>query len=64
MQPHSPDQPTLDRATPVTDLPAYLTVAELMDYLSIGRSAAYDFARQHGIRIGRLVRVPREALSR
>lgn len=55
--------PTLDRTTPYESLPAYLTVAELRQYLQIGRSAAYDYARAHGVRIGdRIVRVPREAL--
>jgi hypothetical protein len=53
----------IDRATPWEALPAYLTVAELQAYLQIGRSAAYDYARVHGVRIGdRIVRVPREAL--
>lgn len=56
-------QPTLDRTTPFEELPTYLTVAELRQYLQIGRSAAYDYARAHGVRIGdRIVRVPREAL--
>lgn len=56
--------PAIDRRTPVNELPAYLTVEELEDYLQIGRSSAYEFARKHGIKIGRLLRVPREALAR
>jgi hypothetical protein len=55
--------PTLDRSTPYESLPAYLTVAELRQYLGISRTLAYDYARAHGVRIGdRIVRVPREAL--
>ncbi len=49
-------------ATPYELLPEYLTVAELQHYLSIGRSAAYDFARRRGVKIGRLRRVPKSAL--
>ena len=55
---------TIDRRTAIEDLPQYLTVEEIESYLAIGRSAAYAFARAHGIRIGRLVRVPREVLRR
>ncbi len=61
---HSPEQPTIDRRLPVAELPQYLTVDELMRNMSVGRTSAYAFAREHGVRIGRLVRVPREALSR
>ena len=55
---------TIDRRLPVAQLPQYLTVEELESYLQIGRSSAYAFAREHGVRIGRLLRVPREALAR
>lgn len=54
----------INRRTAIDDLPQFLTVDELEVYLAIGRSAAYAFASKHGIRIGRLVRVPREALRR
>jgi hypothetical protein len=54
--------PTITRTTSIDDLPAFLTVVELQNYLQIGRSAAYEFARAHGRKIGRLQRVPREAL--
>jgi hypothetical protein len=47
---------------PFEQLPAYLTPEEVQEYLSIGRSSAYVFARKHGKRFGRLLRVPREAL--
>jgi len=53
---------TIDRRTSVDDLPSFLTVPELMSYLKIGRTSAYEFARHHGVRIGRLQRVPREVL--
>jgi excisionase family DNA binding protein len=59
---HAPQASTIDRRLPVAELPQYLTVDELMRYMSIGRSSAYAFAREHGVRIGRLVRIPREAL--
>jgi predicted DNA-binding transcriptional regulator AlpA len=55
--------PAIDRRTPVTELPQYLTIPEIESYLQIGRSSAYEFARKHGVKIGRLVRVPREALE-
>ena len=42
----------IDPQTPVDALPQFLSVAQIQSYLGIGRSAAYDFARQHGIRIG------------
>jgi len=52
----------VDRSTPVRDLPEFLTVAELAAYLAVGHTLAYDFARAHGVRLGRLLRVPREVL--
>lgn len=47
------------------DLPDYLTVLEAADVLRIGRTKAYQLSRSGGIpvcRIGRQVRVPKEAL--
>ena len=55
--------PAIDRRTPVDQLPQFLTIEEVMTYLDIGRSSAYQFARQHGKRFGRLIRVPRDALT-
>jgi hypothetical protein len=52
--------PAFSRSTPFEDLPQYLSVDELASYLGIGRTLAYDYARAHGVRIGRLLRVPRE----
>lgn len=48
----------------LTDLPSLLSVDETAAFLRVGRSSAYQFARMHGVRIGRLLRVPREALAR
>jgi predicted DNA-binding transcriptional regulator AlpA len=54
---------TLSSNTPLDALPQFLSVAQVQAYLGIGRSAAYDFARQHGVRIGsKTVRIPREAI--
>ena len=54
----------IDPRTPLHRLPQFLSVAQVQAYLGIGRSAAYDFARQHGVRIGsRTVRIPREVLE-
>jgi hypothetical protein len=54
----------IDPATPLDALPEFLTVEQLQGYLRIGRSSAYEFARQHGVRIGaRTVRVPKHALK-
>ncbi|GMA49361.1 hypothetical protein GCM10025857_07180 [Alicyclobacillus contaminans] len=44
-------------------LPPILTMSDVARYLRIGRTKAYELAYQPGfpvIRIGRLVRVPRE----
>jgi hypothetical protein len=56
-------EPAINRRTALDDLPTFLTVIELMQYLSIGRTAAYDFARQHGVRFGRTLRVPRNTIA-
>jgi hypothetical protein len=55
--------PRIDRRTPIDQLPQFLTIDELAAYASIGRTAAYEFARLHGVRFGRLLRVPRDALA-
>jgi hypothetical protein len=51
------------RHTSWDDLPQYLTVEELMIVLDIGRSSAYAFARAHGTRFGRIVRIHKDALK-
>jgi excisionase family DNA binding protein len=49
--------------TPIEELPQFLSVLQVQKYLGIGRSAAYEFARQNGVRIGRTVRIPRQAIQ-
>ena len=47
------------------DLPMTLRVEELMPILGIGRNTAYDLIRSgqiRSIRIGRQIRIPRDAL--
>ncbi|GEA15369.1 hypothetical protein E308F_16130 [Moorella sp. E308F] len=49
------------------DLPPVLTVPEVARLLRIGRAAAYELANRKDfptIRIGRTIRIPREALLR
>lgn len=52
----------IDRRTPIDELPQFLRVDELRDYLAIGRALAYTLARQYGRKVGRHVRIPREAI--
>jgi excisionase family DNA binding protein len=52
----------IDPRTAVGDLPQYLTVDEIAAYLRISKASAYALARTHGVRIGNLLRVRREAL--
>ena len=47
------------------DLPVTLRVEELMPFLGIGRNTAYDLVRSgrlSSIRVGRQVRIPKNAL--
>ena len=47
------------------DLPVTLRVEELMPILGIGRNIAYELVRSgrlHSIRVGRQVRIPKNAL--
>ena len=47
------------------DLPLTLRVEELMPILGIGRNTAYELIRSgriRSVRIGRQIRIPREAL--
>ena len=45
------------------DLPEFLTVAEFQHELRVGKDLAYQLAQQHGVRLGRLLRVPRAVLE-
>ncbi len=50
----------------VHDLPAVLTVPELAAFLRIGRNQAYALVASgaiRSVRIGRVVRVPRQAVE-
>ena len=49
------------------DLPEFLTVEELREYLRIGRSTAYELVKSgdiKSIRLGRRVLIPRAAVPR
>jgi excisionase family DNA binding protein len=49
----------------LSDLPMTLRVGDLMPILGIGRNTAYELIRSgqiRSIRIGRQIRIPREAL--
>lgn len=51
--------------TDYNDLPLVLTVDQLADILGIGRNTAYDLVRSdriRTIRVGRQIRIPRDAL--
>jgi len=67
--PRTPDQgasaarPCVTVATPHRDLPELLTVAELRIVTNLSRSAAYDLARRHGIKVGGRRLVPKSVLK-
>ena len=49
----------------LSDLPMILRVEDLMSILGIGRNTAYELIRSgqiRSVRIGRQIRIPREAL--
>ena len=51
--------------TNIESLPLLLTVSDLASILRIGRNAAYQFVKGgniQSIRVGRKIRIPREAL--
>ena len=53
------------RPTSYSDLPLALRVEELMPVLGIGRNTAYELVRSgqiRSIRVGRQLRIPKEAL--
>ena len=46
------------------DLPVYMTVEQMAEYLQIGKTSAYELVRTSGfpsVRFGRTIRIPREA---
>lgn len=59
--------PKVDRWTRWADLPEFLTVAEVQEYLRIGRTTAYDLIGagiiKH-IRLGRRILIPKSCLPR
>jgi hypothetical protein len=63
MKTHGPNDADVTHQTKLADLPAFLTVPEVQRVLRIGKSAAYQLARDRGVRFGGIVRVPREALT-
>lgn len=55
----------IDRPTSFDDLPLTLRVEELIPVLGIGRNTAYELVRSgqiRSIRIGRQLRVPKDAV--
>lgn len=56
----------ITRWTAMADLPEFLHVGEAAVYLDVHRSVVYDAVRRGmlaSIRVGRLIRIPREALA-
>ena len=51
--------------TATSSLPEFLTPEQLQELLQIGRSLAYQLARQHGVRVGngKLLRIPRKRIA-
>lgn len=52
---------------PYSDLPEYLTPAEVQAYLSLSRTTVYDLLRRNEIqhvRFGRSIRIPKTALRK
>ena len=57
---------TVTRYTPFDDLPEWLSIEEVQEYLDIGRTCAYEAARSGKWRVlkaGRLIRVHRSAFA-
>ena len=55
----------ITRATPMEDLPEFLSPEEFRTYVGIGRAACYDLLRRGEIpckRFGRLIRIPKSVL--
>ena len=56
---------TIDRRTPIADLPEFLSPEEFKDFVGISRSTVYDLLRREEIphvKFGRLIRIPKSAL--
>ena len=56
---------TITRATPVEELPEFLSPEEFRTYVGIGRATCYDLLRRGDIpsvRFGRVIRIPKSAL--
>jgi excisionase family DNA binding protein len=56
----------VDRLTRFRDLPEWMSVEEVMAYLDIGRTTAYDAARSGGwrvLKVGRMIRVHRSTFA-
>jgi hypothetical protein len=52
----------IDRSAAINDLPFYLTVDELAQYLQIGRSTAYGLMQRYGKKLRSQNRMPRERI--
>ena len=57
---------SVNRHTPLEDLPEFLTPEEFRAYVNIGRGTMYELLRRADIphkRFGRLIRIPKTALG-
>ena len=55
----------ITRATPMEDLPEFLSPEEFRTYMGIGRATCYDLLRRGeipSVRFGRAIRVPKSVL--
>ena len=55
----------ITRATPVADLPEFLSPEEFRTYVGIGRATCYELLRRGeipSVRFGRAIRIPKSAL--
>lgn len=59
----APTPATITRNTPVSELPEFLTVLEFAAYFRLGRGLAYQLASERGVRLGRVLRVPKSAIA-
>lgn len=57
---------TIDRETPIAELPEFLSPEEFRTYLGLSRSTVYDLLQRDEIphrRFGRCIRIPKSALQ-
>jgi excisionase family DNA binding protein len=57
---------TIDRFTPIDELPSLLRPEEAAAVLGVSKNLIYEMARRgdiRAVRLGRLVRIPREQLA-